>query len=522
MPYVVEGYQDDTDTEEQGGKQKGFVVEGYKEPEKRSSFKGGGLKKAKSMANAFGHGLQDFSESLGLEKAFLNDEEIAAMEARDNAPEGPPEYFPHEDEPEERFLRRLGRNAPLAPISPISAIASTAAGSVAEEAGVGEGGQAAAEFIGGLGKPIVQIGKAASKIGPKAKQFLPSGIEKPRAMGSKLSKYAQIGEKTQENAIKKIDAKAAQLTEEAVHKHLPISQKMKQGFDFEKQFQDRFRNVEQSARAANVKVDLAPVKALNAKYVQRYEGIPNPHVEATQIQKEIKAFNAKPPDSVAKALKTYRSNSSKITKLEETAQTSGRQKEYVDYLKAQNRAITESYDISLPDKSAWLNEFKSSNKDFSQYKRSQQALKQLEEVIQARATPAGIEKLVYNSAAQKKLARAMGQQGADEVIQIAKDMKGAVDSLKGISKSTLTKFDAAFPSTYLIPIVGKIVGATTTLNSAQKIARNALGFWLSRPETRRAYGDAIKALKNQDLDAYKRAAAVLTKGIIAPYEEERD
>ena len=378
------------------------------------------------------------------------------------------------------------------------------------------------EFLGSFTpKDLVKGAQAVPKVikalRTKTKELLPSGLSKPRAMDSKIAPYTTIGKETQKKAIEKLNIEAGGLAKEKVLEHMPIVKQIEQGFDFKNFFSTRMGNLEKVAARSKARVDLSPVEELMEKTAQKYRGIPNLHSDAKKIATEVRAFYKKPPLTVDKALKTYRSNNRKLDQIFETSRLKGTQKEYVDFLVSQNKAIAQSFRGSFGENNRWVRDFERLNAGFKQHVNAQKTLKELDGFFGGRLTPRSLEKLGSDPRTQQKLSMMMGEEGAKEIGQLAKDLKAATESIKKISTAKLWKYEGALPFTYIIPGIGK---ATGTLGGIL-VARNLLGTILSKPAYRRAYGEALKALSMDDLESYKTAAAVLIK-MIKKSEEEND
>jgi hypothetical protein len=384
-----------------------------------------------------------------------------------------------------------------------------------------EGGiEKTANFLGSYSpKEIIKgaqaIPKVAKSLTSKTKELFPSGLSKPRAIESKLTSISLIGKETQKKAIEKLNKEAGHLAKSKVHEQMPITKQIEQGFDFKGFFSKRLGHLEKVAESSKARIDLTPVEELLEKTAAKYRGVPNPHQDAKKIALEIKAFYKKPPSTLPKALKTYRSNNQKLNQIYETSRLTGTQKEYADFLVSQNKAIAQSFRDSLGKDSKWVNEFERLNAAFKQHINATKTLKELDGFFGGRLTPRSLEKLGNDPRTQQKLSMMMGQQGASEIGQLAKDLKSATEAIKGIPKTQYHKYEAAFPLTFLIPVLGKYLGGI----AAQKVGRSLLGFYLSKAATRRAYSDALKALKGSNLEGYRTATAILKKSMENPEED---
>jgi len=472
MPYVFEGYAEPESAE------KGYTFEGYAEPSfaEKHGFKGMGLKKPLSVINA---GLKGILE--GVENINPLQPNISAISAkgRQNLRE---QFLPSEEGTEESIARVAGHLAPI----PLGAEGSIASKGV---------------------QTTKNILKASKNI-PKNKVTMASGLSQPKSVGSKVAPYASIGSKTEAEAIQKLNTEAGELAKKSIHKNLPLSKKIEEGFDFQKNFETKFGELESIAKKANPRIDITPVTELMQKSADKYRGIASPHREAVRIKNEVKAFYKKPPTSLHALYKTYRSNNQKINNIYETSRLTGKQKEYADFLLDQNRAIVKSFENTLgAPKGSWADQFKQMNKQFEEWKKADKALKKFDPYFRGALSPSELEKFAFDIPKHKKMALDLGKQATDEIVQLSRDLKLATESIKRIPKAEIKKWEAAFPLSFFIPIFGKAIAGV----HGARIARHSMGYWLSKPATRRAYGDAMKAIKNQDFDAYKDATALLLK-----------
>lgn len=353
----------------------------------------------------------------------------------------------------------------------------------------------------------------------KTKDKFSSGLTKPRAVESKLDAYAAMGKKTQKKAIEKLNKEAGSIAKEKIHAHMPITKQIEEGADFGSHFNKNFSELEKSASRSQVSLDLTPVSDFFQKTASKYRGIPSPHADAIKIKANVKATQNKMPNTLNKGLKTYRSNNKKLDDIYEKSRTEGKQKEYADYLISQNKALAESFRLTLGKDHAWVKQFDRTNSGFRMYKKAQGTLRDLDKFFAGKLTPSSLEKLGNDINVQKKLALSMGDAKAKEIAGLAKDLKSATDSIKSIPKAQFQKMEAAYPLSYFIPVFGKIAGAASVANIGIKISRNLLGSYLSKPAYTRAYGDVLKAIKNQDVESYKKYAAALLHMI---KEDEED
>lgn len=385
-------------------------------------------------------------------------------------------------------------------------------------------GEHIAEFAGSFKpKEIFDIAKSIPKAVQKLKavpQKLKSGLTKPRASESKLSSIATIGKKTQEKAITKLNKEAAELSRKSLHKHLPLAKKVEQGMD-SSILNRNFEHLDKAAYRSNALVDLEPVESLLDGYIEKFKGIPSPHSDAKKIILEIRNFRKKPPNTVNKAYKTYRSNNKKLKEISETAFVTGKQAGYAKFLRDQNKAIADSFRETLGKDHAFVQYFDMLNNQHAKLRTAENTLRELEPVLEGRnLTPKALAKLAYDPKTQKKLtAISKNEQFVKEISDIAKDLSVAKEAIKNIPKSSLSKYDAVLPLTFLIPGIGPILKAIGIPYESVKISRHLVGYFLSRPETRRAYKQALDALIKNDIGGYQAASSILRSSLESPEED---
>lgn len=425
------------------------------------------------------------------------------------------EVLPTQDQPAERLLERGGKLAPVVALGPegiglkaLQLAGGTLFGEAAKEMGFGELGQDIAE-LGGIGAAQLAKGitkRAISKFKAPFEQ-MDSGLTKPRVLNAKNPRLGTLTKIQQQKSIEKLNNEAANLTQESIFKNVPLSKDIHEGFNFESKFQKGFSEVEKSAAKANPEINITPVSNLLAENRKKFSGIPNLHQEGKKIAAEIRAFGDRPQTGLRNLMKIFRSNNQKKKHIYETAHLTGRQKEYVTFLDDYNRAIVDSVKKTLPEDSVWLKQFLETNKDYGNYQKAQKTIQSLREAFNENPTMKKIERLSQDVKAQKRLAHSMGEQGANEVIQISEDLKKAKDAIKKIPRKEWGKWDAAFSLGILVPFIGKPFG----IFKGAQLLRGGYGWLLSTPARRKATESALKAIIKNDLDAYKKAALILNR-----------
>jgi len=443
--------------------------------------------------------------------------------------------LPTQKKTAERILERGGKIVPLAiggggPVAFLTRVGgATAAGELAKKAGLGKTGQDISEAIGmGLPELGKQIGKklvssVQSLLKPAEKQV--SGLSKLAAQESRFASKALITSSRQQKVLQKLDQEASSLLKASVQKELPLAKKIEEGFDFGKQFEKDFGKVQEAASKANPTINISPVEKQLSETAKKYSGIPKLHPEAEKILSEAKALYRNPQNGLKNLLKIYRSNNQKIKNIYETSRLTGKQQEYVDFLSDLNKNITKSIEQTLPSESVWLKQFKSSNKNFKDYNDTLKTLKLLEPAIGENPSLKRLEKFATDQRLVGKLKLSMGEKGAQEIVQISKDLKSAKDAIKSIPVKDFSKWNSAFPVSLLLGWLSVHIPQSKTLAavySGVEGARRGFGYFLSSPKRQIAYQGALKAISENNLPAYIKATQALKQSASPGQEEEDD
>jgi hypothetical protein len=99
-------------------------------------------------------------------------------------------------------------------------------------------------------------------------------------------------------------------------------------------------------------------------------------------------------------------------------------------------------------------------------------------------------KLGLDPKRQAKLRLKMGKEGADEIIQISKDLRTANQALKRMSVKELGDLEKISPIALFIPGYGKVLSVT----KLPSYAKRAYGYYLSKPQTRKTLDTALKEI----------------------------
>jgi hypothetical protein len=307
-----------------------------------------------------------------------------------------------------------------------------------------------------------------------------SGLTKPRAVEGKFPSLATISKERQQKVIGNLDKEAQNLINLRLEERVPISKKIKEGFDFGKDYEARFGELKSMAEKANPEIETAPLSGYFRDTIDKYRGIPSPHADAKAVINEMKSFRKNMPGDLKDLLRIYRSNNQKLKNIYETRLLKGKRSEYTDFLTNMNKKIVESIENTLPSDSAWVKEFKAVNSEFAEFKSTQDTLRALEPLLREKLSSTSLSRLAEDPNKQKYLRLKMGDKGADEVIQIAKDLKKARESIKKLTTKKAHDFHLYNPFSWI--------------SKGKDISRRAYGYYLSTPERRAEFDAALKEL----------------------------
>lgn len=471
--------------------------------------------KGKSIASAAGRGLLEGAQSLRIPGVSLP--QTATLQQAEAYLD---RVAPVRDEAAERIVRRGAKLLPAASIGPESVGLKSAqlglgvlGGELAKALGSGNTGEAIGEVAGFLGPAAI---KGLKSFFGAPTEKLASGLSKPRAVDSSRKLSAAITPARQEETLSKLNEEARGLAESSLKKRLPILEEIEKGTDFEGKFSSGFKELQDLAKKANPIINTGPVRSLMRDTLEKYTGIPNIHGDAKKVLSEIKAFGRRPAMDLDTLLRTYRSNNQKIKNIYETSRLTGTQKEYVDFLTDLNRSIAQSFKSTLPEDSYFVRQFEDLNKEYGQYKNALKTQASLRPLLDGNPTPANLKKLA-DPKMEKRLSLAVGEEGAQEITQIAKDLQTASSAIKAIPKKDLGRWNALLPIAYLADIPG-ILKSGIGLYKLKNVSSWMYGRWLSNSAQRGAYKEALNALKEGNIGAYSKAANIL-KDIEEPEQD---
>lgn len=353
---------------------------------------------------------------------------------------------------------------------------------------------------------IQKIYKERAAFQPKVEKWVPdafeSGLSKPGAVGAKKPGYGLITKERQKEAINKLDNEAQNLIKGRVSERIPVSKKIAEGFDFDKYHAEEFGKLKHAAEKANPDIEINPLTEFFSDTRSKYRGIPNPHADAKSVLREMNAFRKTVPSELKDLLKIRRSNSQKLNAIYDQRLLKGKRHEYADFLNNMNRKIDESIEKTLPEGSPWVKKFKELNSEFRDYKRGQETISMLEPIMREKMSTTALTRLAEDPKKQKLLQIKMGEEGAQEIIQIAKDLKTAREAIKSIPVKELAKYDSIWPVSWIF----KPLGIFKTVQKGYEYTRRAYGHLLSSPAKRKVFDEMLHAVAEKDLGAYEKAA----------------
>lgn len=372
-------------------------------------------------------------------------------------------------------------------------------------------GEAATETAKSWGLPDwfssllgIGVGAAVPNIKPSVSipKKSPSGLTEPKAVEAKTPSKGRITKYQQESSINKLNEEASKLFEKKISARIPLKERIEKGENFYSEYEERFGKLKSAAQKSNPEINITPTHKFLRDSISDFKGVRKLDPEAASIVKEYKSFSKNPTDSLNELLNTYRSNNRKLKLIRDQAKLKGTRDKYVSFLEGFNKSISDSIEKTLPENSQWVKEFKASNADYSQFKKSIKALDQLEPILGDVPNPQSVKKLATNINAQKKLSLYIGKEGSSEIVQIAKDLDKATNAIRKIPVKDWKVWEKYLPFSLLFPGHGIALGGATAIIKAHDLSKRLYGSILLRPSTRKLYSEAITALESQDLKKY--------------------
>ncbi len=340
------------------------------------------------------------------------------------------------------------------------------------------------------------------------KETFKSGLTKPAAVEAEHAGKGIITPERQKKAIKELNSEASELFSKSVEKNVPLTKQIKEGHDFN--FDEKFKELGTTASKANPTIDVTDVTEFINGSAKEYKGIPKEllHDEAKKVLKEVSIYRNQPQTEMKNLYKLFRINNKKRGRILEQRLLKGSQKEYEKFLTGLNKSIEKSFERTLGSDGVWIKEFKNLNKEYSQVQNAKHTLSQLEGVMNGEITRGKITRIATDTKTQKKLSAYMGKEAAEEIIQIAKDLKKATEAIKSIPAKELSAWDAILPLSAIIPGF-QVPGGLAAAKKGLEFGRRGYGYYLTTPARRTSYDKVLKAIEHGDKTAYKEATKTL-------------
>lgn len=473
------------------------------------------VSKLRSLLSAFPKGLvkgaaeiAEFQDPIGMAIKGLIPRKEGEEELIEKVSE---KVLPTEEGTAESILERAGKLVPLVatggesiPAKVAQLLTGVGAGELSKLMGGGETAQSVSEAIG-IGVPdlVKGAGRALRRVigkGPIEKTI--SGLPKLKAVEAKRPVRGLITPERKKITIQKLDEEATKLAEKTVKKRLPLSDKIKRGHPFETEFTKEFSDLKTAVEKFNPEVDVAPLSRFMNAEVDKLKGIAKLHPQGAKIKAELKAMRKRPITDMKDLYRIYRSNNKKMSDIFETAFTTGKQKEYVDFLSGMNKKIAESFKGTLPKDSVWMRQFEELNTRFKDFKNTMKSLGKLDPLLRGKATPAHLEKLAFEPKKIKGLELAMGKDGAKEIMQLAKDLAQAKNAVKSITARKMRTWDHLLPLSIFVPFIGKVAGPAATIKKGIDYSRRIYGYLLTTPKGRKLYQRSLDAIIKGNIKAF--------------------
>jgi len=325
---------------------------------------------------------------------------------------------------------------------------------------------------------------------PRVTEKFESGLTKPRAVEASRPELGLISKGDKRKVVEKLEKEAQDLFKESIGKHVPLTKKIEEGFDFAKYHEEGFGKLKAAAEKFNPKIDTTPINKFFSETAKQYRGT-KPKGDAKAIISEMQYYSRRPPSDLSTLLKIRRSNSKELKSIYEKRLLNGTRDQYVDFLNKMNRTIDEAVQKTLPEDSSWFREFKKMNKEFRDYMSAKKTLDLLEPIFREKVNSSAVTKIATNPNTQKKLEISLGKEGASELVQISKDLKKATEAIKRMTTESYKHFNSIFSLSFFMKPV--------------KWARKGYGHVLSSPSRRQAFDESLKAISNNDVEAYAKA-----------------
>ena len=361
-------------------------------------------------------------------------------------------------------------------------------GALAEEAGVGEPGQALAELLGTLGGGALRAARKA----PKVVETKPSGL--PVRKFEKLKKPTKVFKGTAEKALQETEKDFRQLTSDLQTKTNRSYKAMVEDPSFKATVSDLFENVEKGA--ADLKDPVSAKNLARELHTQmrktREKGITRSPTEITK-RNELNKFFQDTADKKVTAkqlLEQYRKNNEQLSKLypygENALENIGKR----EALESYNRAIANTIEEKFP-KTEFADLFKFTNKRWSEIKKIETVDKYLNALFKGdKINFRQAEKAVTEPKYAGRLKNALGKEGFAEFKQINKDLLSKEKTLKLLNAKGFTLEDLPKKALYFL-VKPKLTTSLIGKDLALKIWRQTI----SNPKYLREWRKGLSLFK---------------------------
>ncbi len=346
---------------------------------------------------------------------------------------------------------------------------------------------------------------------PPLKETMKSGLEKPRAIESKNVAKGKISPQQQTEAIQNLNKQAEHLTKKKFEEHFPIAKQLEEGFDFQGEFNKEYGDLESIAKKYNPTMDIEPISQFLEETFEKYHGIASPHKDAKRILHEASKISENLNAGLHSLLKNRKSNNAKLGEIYGQSLMKGKRPEYSTWLRELNKKIDASIKKTLPENSSFIKRMDDVNAKYSQHKKALEAKSLLEPILGGKLSGQRLKSLIENPKIQRKLELATNKKTAEELTQIAKDLKTATDAIKKIPQKDISKLESVYSTAAVLS--GGLFGKVHALAKGKDAAQQVFGYMLLNPKSRKSYSEVLKALAKGDPKSYEQALKNLAKSL---------
>ena len=338
----------------------------------------------------------------------------------------------------------------------------------------------------------------------KTQETFPSGLQKPRAAESKLTKFASVPEELKARRIKELDKEAKQISQKILERERPLTKKIQEGYDFSKEFKEGFGQLNKAAEKFKTPLDNTPIQDFLYDKIAKLRRISAISPESKKILQKAKNLYRKPIMDLDNGLKSYREINDEISQITKNYTRYGSQPDYLNFLNELKSNIRESFKQTLPEDSPWLNSFLNLNQRYADFQNTQKAIAQAESVFGKNLKSDTLIKIATNPKNKDKLIRNFGKKGAEDILELTNNLAKAKSSITQISTKDVKSFSDALPNLkesavasgliYFLPGLGKTFALGAAAKAPINYGRFLLGKYLTNPTVKRNYIGALKAI----------------------------